>query len=267
MLSLKALELGAPFCVFLLALLAFMASYIMQKPLLASIGSWGLLAGWLAQTITLGLRWAQAGRPPMSNMFESMVTLAWGLMPLYYLARRNLKLAGLDAWAAGAVLALLGAANLFEPAIKPLMPALQSYWLLYHVVVIMLAYAGLTLSAVGALVFLLRCQGREEGALAAGVESFTYRSTALGFLLLTAGIFLGAVWANEAWGSYWSWDPKETWSLITWLVYAIALHLRRSWDWRGRRFSWLSLAGFAFMLFTYVGVNYLVKGLHSYARS
>ena len=119
----------------------------------------------------------------------------------------------------------------------------------------------------GATVYLIRYRGEQASLAGEGVESFTYRAAALGFLLLTAGIFLGAVWANEAWGSYWSWDPKETWSLITWFVYAIALHLRRSWDWRGQRFSWFSLLGFAFMIFTYVGVNYLVKGLHSYARS
>ena len=81
---------------------------------------------------------------------------------------------------------------------------------------------------------------------------------------LTGGILLGSVWANEAWGAYWSWDPKETWSLITWLFYATALHLKRSRGWSGRRFSWMSLIGLGFVLFTYFGVNYLLSGMHSY---
>ncbi|MBI2915679.1 MAG: cytochrome c biogenesis protein CcsA, partial [Elusimicrobia bacterium] len=91
------------------------------------------------------------------------------------------------------------------------------------------------------------------------------RSVVLGFLFLTIGILLGSVWAKTAWGSYWSWDPKETWSLITWFFYAVALHLRKTRNWRNEKFAWLAAAGFAFVLFTYFGVNYLVTGLHSYA--
>jgi cytochrome c-type biogenesis protein CcsB len=107
-----------------------------------------------------------------------------------------------------------------------------------------------------------QAKGKENSA--AALDAFNYRAVTLGFLLLAGGIILGSVWANQAWGSYWSWDPKETWSLVTWLVYAVTLHLWRARGWRGTRFAWLTLVGLAFVIFTYFGVNYLLSGMHSY---
>lgn len=97
------------------------------------------------------------------------------------------------------------------------------------------------------------------------LDAFVYKPIAVGFPLLTIGIVTGAAWANYAWGSYWSWDPKETWSLITWFVYAIFLHARFAREWRGKRTAVLSIIGFASVIFTYFGVNYVLSGLHSYA--
>jgi cytochrome c-type biogenesis protein CcsB len=114
-------------------------------------------------------------------------------------------------------------------------------------------------------VYLTAYHGRNAHQTAVSLDLFNERAMGLGYVLLTAGIVLGAVWANEAWGSYWSWDPKETWSLITWMVYTAAIHLRRTHRWQGRRMAWLSVAGFAFVLFTYFGVNYLMSSMHSYA--
>jgi len=130
----------------------------------------------------------------------------------------------------------------------------------------MLAYAALALSFLAGTAFLAVYDRRAGDEKAAALDRFNERAMGLGYLLLTAGIILGAVWANEAWGSYWSWDPKETWSLITWMVYTAAIHLRRTHGWKGRRMAWFSVAGFAFVLFTYFGVNYLMSSLHSYAR-
>ena len=160
-------------------------------------------------------------------------------------------------WVAGYAILSMGVASLLDSSIEPLVPALQSNWLLIHVASTLFGYASLTLAFLGALL----CFGRGDASL----DSFLYRSCALGFWLLTLGIATGAVWANSAWGSYWSWDPKETWSLVTWLFYAIAVHLRRTRGWREKRFAWLMVAGFGLVVFTYFGVNYLLSGLHAYA--
>jgi len=116
----------------------------------------------------------------------------------------------------------------------------------------------LTVAFVASAVLL--CKKKEDMSL----DAISYKMVAFGFLFLALGIITGAVWANSAWGTYWSWDPKETWSLITWFIYAIYLHVRFRKGWKGKAAAWLSVAGFLAMLFTYFGVNYLLSGLHSY---
>jgi cytochrome c-type biogenesis protein CcsB len=152
-----------------------------------------------------------------------------------------------------------------ETHIQPLIPALQSNWLIAHVVTCFLGYAAFAVSCGGAVVFLGSKKRAELIPDQDTLDEVIYRTVLLGFLLLTAGIATGAVWAEQAWGAYWSWDPKETWSLITWFLYAVIIHARMMRGWRGRRVAWLSIIGFAAVLFTYFGVNYLLAGLHSYA--
>jgi cytochrome c-type biogenesis protein CcsB len=155
---------------------------------------------------------------------------------------------------------------LLDHTIKPLIPALQSNWLVAHVITCFLGYAGFAVSFVAAVVLLLaRGSHRLVDHLPRVqiLDEIVYRSILVGFPLLTVGIITGAAWADYAWGSYWSWDPKETWSLITWLVYSAFLHARLARGWSGQRSALLSVLGFAAVLFTYFGVNYL-PGLHSY---
>jgi cytochrome c-type biogenesis protein CcsB len=160
--------------------------------------------------------------------------------------------------------------------IEPLIPALQSNWLTTHVVTCFMGYAAFTIAFGCGLLYLLKNMEKDDkekpsaflGKLPslAMLDALIYQSTALGFVFLTIGIMTGSIWAHYAWGSYWSWDPKETWSLITWLIYAIMLHSRYVRDWRGKRLAVLAIIGFACVLFTYLGVNYL-PGLHSYLKS
>jgi len=254
-------EVNLPFAAYLLALVAFGAAHVSRSAFWKKAGLALVIAGLLAQTVFLGARWASGGRAPLSNQYETLLVLSWALPALgLALLRRSTRL-NLLPWAASASLLALATASLLDPAIQPLMPALRSNWLLYHVASAMLGYAAFALGAVLAVLSLLN-RDREK---ARDLDETQYRALSLGFLLLTAGIFLGAVWANEAWGSYWSWDPKETWSLITWWVYAVALHLWRSRAWRGRRFALANLLGFACVLITYFGVNFLMRSLHSYA--
>ncbi|MFA6093787.1 MAG: c-type cytochrome biogenesis protein CcsB [Elusimicrobiota bacterium] len=247
------------------ALAVFGFAYLAARPRRQRTAWWILAAAWLLQTVFLAMRWHESGHVPLSNQFESLAGMSWGLAALAGLFRRRENEAWLGPAAAALCLLLLGICVLLDRSIAPLVPALQSNWLLFHVAVIMMGYAALALSFLASVVYLAAYGTKAGHESAQAVDRFNERAMALGYLLLTGGIVLGAVWANEAWGSYWSWDPKETWSLITWLVYTAALHLRRTHRWEGRRMAWLSVAGFAFVLFTYFGVNYLLKSLHSYA--
>jgi len=160
-----------------------------------------------------------------------------------------------------------------DSSIQPLVPALQSYWLHAHVITCFIGYAAFAVSAGVAVMYLLKVRqelSNVPGAVLARLPSsrvlddLVYRAIIWGFPFLTAGIITGAAWANYAWGTYWSWDPKETWSLIVWLVYAIYLHARITRGWHGKRAAILSIVGFVATLFCYLGVNLLLSGLHSY---
>jgi len=260
-----ALSVNLPFGIYLAALICFGVSFLLKNGKgLATAGRVLLALGWIAQTALIGWRWMEGGRAPMSNQFESMLVLAWSVMLIYFILMWKSKLGDLGFWVSGLCLLIFATASFLDRSIEPLVPALQSNWLLYHVAVVMIGYAALGVAAFGGAGYLF-LNSRKPATVDSGqaeraqdLDEFIYRAMTLGFIL-------GAVWANEAWGSYWSWDPKETWSLITWLVYAVALHLRRSLNWTGTRFAWIALVGFLFVLFTYFGVNYLLSGLHSYA--
>jgi ABC-type transport system involved in cytochrome c biogenesis permease subunit len=249
--------LNLAFGLTLAALLAWTAAYLANRPRLNALGAAALALGWLALSAGLALLWARLGRPPLSNQYESLLTLLWFVYPFsFYFARRTGKQEILPAGALTAAL-LFGLAALLDRTARPLMPALRSDWLAIHVLSSMAAYAAFALAAAGAAWTLLR--KRPEL-----LEDFLLRLTKAGFAFLTLGIATGSVWAESAWGSWWSWDPKETWSLLTWLGYAAALHLRRGGV-RGNKFAIILLLCFALVLFTYFGVNFLLTGMHSYA--
>ena len=203
---------------------------------------------------------------PLSNRYESLVFFAWSLPAVGLIAFRK----NLQGWL-GSVVAILACLLLAyasfggaDANIQPLMPALKSNWLLIHVITAFLGYASFSVGFGAALLYLVQEKWPRPSLPAAPLlDRLLYRATMLGFLLLTFGILTGAVWAETAWGRYWSWDPKETWSLITWLIYAALLHARLLKGWHGRRIAWLAVLGFLAVIFTYLGVNYL-PSLHAY---
>ena len=156
----------------------------------------------------------------------------------------------------------------------PLVPALKSNWLMMHVSIMMLSYAALIAGSLMAIAFLMistapqvQLQKNAEMtfvSLDQTLDNLSYRTLGIGFPLLTLGILSGAIWANEAWGSYWSWDPKETWALITWFVFAIYFHFRLTWGWKGKKPAIVASIGFILVWICYLGVNLLGSGLHSY---
>ena len=165
--------------------------------------------------------------------------------------------------------------------IKPLIPALQSNWLIAHVVTCFIGYAAFAVACGMGIMYLVKHK-REETKKAKRdttetlidtlpkkriIDDVIYKSIVFGFVWLSVGIITGAIWANEAWGTYWSWDPKETWSLITWFVYAAAMHARFTRGWGGKKIAWIAIIGFFCVVFTYYGVNFLLSGLHSYGSS
>jgi cytochrome c-type biogenesis protein CcsB len=235
----------------------------------------------LIHTTGLGLRWYESyqlgyGHIPLSNMYEALVSMSWCIVLVLILMEQKFKTETMGAFVlpiASLAMAYASLAPNVRDEIEPLIPALQSNWLTYHVMTCFLGYAAFAVSFGASVAYLIKNKEapptteEDSGSLPAleMLDELIYKANAVGFLLLGIGIITGAVWANYAWGSYWSWDPKETWSLITWLIYAAFLHARLTRGWRGRKTAVLSIIGFCGVLFTFFGVNYVLSGLHSYA--
>jgi cytochrome c-type biogenesis protein CcsB len=313
-------------------------------PYLRSLGNAGMAIANLCIATLLGARWIDAGYFPLSNLYESLFFLAWGITTMHIVVNRIGNKSANDtakrlvgAFTSPLAMGITAFAALALPSgmqvSEPLVPALKSNWLMMHVSVMLLSYAALMTGSILAIAFLIVTRGQDVvlqgssfgtnfrsvadgnntdnpssetfaafavesmgGILKSGnlqsansmtltadaiatqtkplslrrltigetLDNLSYRAIGLGFPLLTIGIIAGGVWANEAWGSYWSWDPKETWSLITWLVFAAYLHTRMTKGWQGRKPAILASVGLLVVWTCYLGVNLLGKGLHSY---
>lgn len=282
---------------------------------LRTLGTIGMAIANITIATLLAARWIEAGYFPLSNLYESLFFIAWGITTMHLVAEqmgkrnshrdRTKSLVG--SFTAPLAMGVTAFAALVLPVnmqlSEPLVPALKSNWLMMHVSVMLMSYAALMVGSLLAITFLFATWGQEvilqgnslgisleasQGTLSFSggtqelnrtfnnnfmlkrlslgetLDNLSYRMIGLGFPLLTIGIVSGAVWANEAWGSYWSWDPKETWSLITWLVFAAYLHTRITKGWQGRRPAILASIGLGVVWVCYLGVNLLGKGLHSY---
>jgi cytochrome c-type biogenesis protein CcsB len=254
---------------------------IFHKENAGRIASWIMLAAWLGNTAGIIFRWIESyhvsgghGYAPLSNMYESMVFFGWTIGGIYLAVEYLYKNRTIGALAAPlACLALAYAALGPDSSIQPLIPALQSNWLIAHVITCFLGYAAFAVALAVSIMYLAtsrsdRGKDRQTSLrIPSGefLDELTHQLVMFGFLFLTVGIITGAVWAKQAWTKYWSWDPKETWSLITWFIYAALLHFRMMRGWRGKRIAIISIIGFCAVLFTYFGVNYWLAGLHSYA--
>lgn len=254
---------------YLTALLFSAANLFSKKGWFASATTVFLSTGVVVQTVYMATRWFTAGRAPFSNMFESMVLFVWAMVVVYLALRIRRQIPVLGAATALMAVLTLAYASTYETRIQPLMPALRSNWLTVHVFTVFLGYGGFAIAALASTGYLIaaRAGSKVRAEVVTAFDATTAKTVAFGFLFLTVGIISGAVWANSAWGTYWSWDPKETWSLITWFIYAVFLHCRFMRGWKGKRAAWISVVGFASVIFTYYGVNFLLSGMHSYARS
>ena len=228
-------------------------------------------AGLALHTAALICRGIGAGRLPLTNQYEFATSFAWGLCLVSLIFVVRFRFPVLGAFAAPVIFLIIGYAAMQSREVKNLMPALQSGWLGFHVSTAIIAYGSFGVSFVLSLIFLLRDRMRASGFMDQHIpdreklDLISYRSVCLGLLFLTLTILTGAIWAEHAWGSYWSWDPKETWSLVTWIIYAVYLHQRLRRGWRGRAAALFAVVGFACVIFTYIGVNTFLPGVHSYA--
>jgi cytochrome c-type biogenesis protein CcsB len=267
--------------VYFAAFVLYLLAMVMNRDFLARLGTFASLIGLTAQTVAIILRWITSyrmgiGHAPFSNLYESLIFFAWTLIFLYMIVEWRTKNRTFGTFVTPLAFLAMAYAS-FSPSIsshiQPLIPALKSNWLISHVITCFFGYAAFGISFGLSIMYLLkRLDASEKKHIFLKLipseeilDELNYQMIVIGFLMLTLGIITGSVWANSAWGSYWSWDPKETWSLITWLIYAAVIHSRMVRGWKGKKIAILSMVGFFCVLFTYLGVNYLA-GLHSYAK-
>ncbi len=261
-----------------LAAVLYIASLIFRQDTAGKAASIVIFIGAAGNAAGIGLRWWEShqqniGHAPLSNLYESLVFFALTIAVIYLVVERKYKNRIIGAFVTPLAFLAMAYASLspnISDRIMPLLPALKSNWLIAHVMTCFIGYAAFAL-AFGVSIMYLITFGKErsgESILArlpspAMLNELNYQLIMFGFLFLTVGIITGAVWANSAWGRYWGWDPKETWSLITWFVYIGLLHAKMMRGWDGKRIAYLSMLGFLAVMITYFGVNYL-PGLHSY---
>jgi cytochrome c-type biogenesis protein CcsB len=263
---------------YFLSAVLYWLGLVSKKEILTHLGTFTAVLGALANTSAIVLRWVITQRPPLTNGYEFILTFCWGIVIIFLFAEFRYKLKSLGGFVMPVPFLLLvfiimsmGPTERVAGAIPP---ALKSQWLTFHVATAMLAYGAFAISFGLAIMYLIKA-GSNEGEKKENwisrlpkeniLDDLSYKMICFAFPMLTLCIVTGAIWANYAWGTYWSWDPKETWSLVTWIIYAAYLHARLMYGWKGKPAAWLAVVGFAAVLFTFFGVNYLLPGLHSYA--
>ena len=232
---------------------------------------WITAGGFFLHSVAIAYRYFSAGQVPITSMHESASFFAWCIALLYLVLHFRYRIGILGSFILPLIFLMMFAAALLPRQIKPLSPVLQSSWLLVHTFFAFLGYAAFTVAFGVGVMYLIQERSLKKKRLGGlfqrlpniqVLDDINYRMITLGFPLLTLAIITGALWAQDAWGQYWRWDPKETWSLITWFIYAMVLHIRLVIGWRGKRAAQLSIVGFIAVLFTFFGVNFLLKSVH-----
>ena len=228
--------------------------------------SWLLfLAAVALHSAFIVVRGVVARRLPLSNQFEFANAFAWGVAVLLIVVRKRLRADWLTVVAMPAAVLVMTYAALQPMEIHDLMPALRSAWFGVHIGSAVLSYAAFVIAGVSGLRYLLTARRPDaDGRALEQMDYLSYRMVAFGFLFLTVVILSGAIWAEQAWSSFWSWDPKEVWAMITWIIYAVYLHLRLRKKSRGKAMAWFVVIAVPVVFFTFAGVNTFMKGMHTY---
>jgi cytochrome c-type biogenesis protein CcsB len=262
--------LGATF----MASAAYLVFFLNQNKQVRKIARMILLVSGVLQTLYIGSRYLLVGHTPITSQHEAVFFFAWATTWAYLSFRWRYSVKNFGTLVSILIFSLLVIASISSRDVTPLVPALQSWWLPVHAGVSLIAYGFLSLAFCGGIMYLL--QERELKSKRFGyffsrfpsldaLDQLINHCLTAGFVFLTLGIVTGSIWARQAWGTYWQWDPKETWSLITWFIYLVQIHQRMTVGWRGKRGAIMAILGFVAVLFTLWGVTYLLGGVHSYA--
>jgi cytochrome c-type biogenesis protein CcsB len=256
----------ASFITFGVALLAYLWFTVLRQKQAGRFATFFTYNGAALLAASLGARWVAAGHPPYSNQFEFATSFAWGTAATYLYLEHRYRLRSLGIVAVGVAFALLAYASALPARIDPLIAALQNRPLLtIHVALAIISAGAVPRAFAAGVLYLINRRGQFAFLPHPEIlDEIGYKSVIIGFPAQTLLLILGAVWANVAWGAYWQWDPKETAALFTWLIYGVYLHARVQRGWHGVRTSWLLLAGFGAVMFTFFG-NYFLGGLHTYS--
>lgn len=230
-------------------------------------------AGFLLHSSSIIYRYIAAGHLPITSMHEASSFFAWCIALLFFFIEYRYKIGIMSSFILPTVFVLMLSSSILPREIRVLSPALQSYWLGIHTLLAFLGNAAFAVAFGIGIMYLLQehyLKSKRLGGLFLRLPSIqvldeiNYKMITIGFPLLTLAIITGALWSESAWGNYWRWDPKEVWSMITWFIYALILHVRLTAGWRGKRAAILSVIGFSVVLFTFFGVNLLLKSLHTF---
>lgn len=261
------------FICYTIAMLIYFLTFWKQAGIIVKAGSLLLWAGFVFQVTGLVIRTLNARFMPVTNMYEALNFFSCVIVLSYIFVENKFKNRSMGVFILPVVFFLMAFTSLptTPKAIVPLIPALQSQWLVWHVVFSFIGEAAFTVAFGTSIMYLIRKESKDGSFVSRSfpglstLDTISYRAIIIGFPIFTIGaIIFGAIWAKYAWGDYWSWDPKETWALITFIVYALYLHVRIVQGWKGKIAAWISIIGFLATMFTLFGVNYLISGLHSY---
>jgi len=243
-----------------------------ERGWVAGASLWAAVAGYLLHVSYFALRWAESGRIPVTNFFEAANFLGMGIVLVFLVMEFRFKIAALGSFMLPLVLILMIPTSLLSGRIEEMKPILKSGWLGVHTSFAVLGDAAFAFSFIVSIMYLIQerqLKAKHLGAIFHRLPSLDimdtlgYKALTLGWPLFTVGMITGSIWANSAWGTYWSWDPKETWSLITWVIYLVLLHLRTI-GWRGRKMAFLSIVGFVFVLVSFFVVSRVNIGKHTF---
>ena len=266
----------ATFACYLFSFLCFAFYAGMKRLALARAATWLLALGGAFHSVAIGVRWAASGHMPFANMYEYANVMAWMSVVSFLVILWRYKRPILGVYVSPLVVALIVIASLLPNDVSTqLVPALQSYWLPIHVVLAALGEGAFLVATAVSIMYLIiarrraRAAAASHGAIAGGIsletlDEVNYEALSIGYPLFTVGaLFAGAIWAYEAWGSFWSWDPKEVGALVIWLFYTLFLHARFNRGWRGKKAAWMSVVGFVMILLSFFG-NIFLGGNHAY---
>ncbi len=251
--------------VYFIATVMQFAGAMFKKARLKSVSWIASIAGFVILTGYLVARGIEAGHIPFSNQFEFATAFGWGIGLMHIVLKVRLKQDWIASVALPAVFLAVSYAALLPRDIRELMPALRSAWFSLHIGAAVFSYASFAIAGGIGIKYLAAHKKNPEDAHLPQLDYLSYRLIAFGFLMLTIVILSGCIWAEQAWSSFWTWDPKETWALITWIIYAIYLHQRLRKKWQGKRMAYYTIIALVCILFTFIGVNQILPGLHSYA--